>query len=104
VKKNVSVTISQAASHGTSSSSTRIRMSSGMARVGWVSLSWMAASNNKSSSEGGEVDNQLTFGQSSEWFVEALEPPDDIGQTSSRPEVLLLQTQLFTDCKCAWGR
>ena len=34
VKKNVFVVISQALSHGTSSSSTRMRMSSGMARVG----------------------------------------------------------------------
>jgi len=57
----------------------------------------MAASKNESSSEGYEVDHQLTIGQSREGLVEALEPPDDIGQTGSRPEVLLLQTQLFTD-------
>ena len=68
-----------------------------MARVGCVSLSWMAASNDKSSFEGHETINQLTVGQSGEWLFESLEPPDDIGQTSSRPEVLLLQTQLFTD-------
>jgi hypothetical protein len=57
----------------------------------------MAASENKSGSEDHETDNRLTVGQSREWLVEALEPPDDIGQTGSRPEVLLLQTQLFTD-------
>lgn len=68
-----------------------------MARVGWVSLSWMAATNNRSSSEDHGTDNQLTLGQSGEWLVETLEPPDDIGQTGSRPKVLLLQTQLFTD-------
>ena len=66
-------------------------MSSGIARVGWVSLSWIAASDNKSSSEGYGKDNKLTVGESREWLVEALEPPDDISQTSSRPEVLLLQ-------------
>ena len=72
-------------------------MSSGIARVGWVSLSWMAASNNKSSSEDREIDDRLTVRQSREWLVEALEPPEDVGQTCSRPEVLLLQAQLFTN-------
>ena len=57
----------------------------------------MAASNNESSSEGYETVNQLTVGESREWLVEALEPPDDIGQASSRPKVLLFQTQFFTD-------
>ena len=36
VKKNVFVVISQALSHGTSSSSTRMRISSGIASVGCV--------------------------------------------------------------------
>jgi hypothetical protein len=57
----------------------------------------MAASDNESNSEDSRTDNRLTFGQSSEWLFEGLEPPDDIGQTGSRPEVLLFQTQLFTD-------
>lgn len=36
VKKNVFVVICQARSHGMSSSSTRMRISSGIASVGWV--------------------------------------------------------------------
>ena len=57
----------------------------------------MAASNSRSSSEDHGTDNQLTLRQSGEWLVETLEPPDDIGQTGSRPKVLLLQTQLLAD-------
>jgi len=72
-------------------------MSSGIARVGWVSLSWMAASDNELSPEDYETGNRLTVGQSREWLVEALEPPDDIGQTGGSPKVLLLQAQLLTD-------
>lgn len=72
-------------------------MSSGIARVGWVSLSWMAASNNKLNFEDRGTDERLTVRQSREWFVKALEPPDDICQTGSRPEVLLLQAQFFTN-------
>ena len=57
----------------------------------------MAASNNESVPEDYEMGNRFTIGQSREWLVEALEPPDDIGQTGSGPKVLLLQTQLLTD-------
>jgi len=57
----------------------------------------MAASNNESVPEDYEIGNRLTIGQSREWLVAALEPPDDIGQTGSSPKVLLLQTQLLTD-------
>ena len=74
-----------------------MRISSGIARVGWVSLSWMAASDSRSDAEQHETDVLLTVGQRSEWFVEALESPDNIGQTGSCPEVLLLQAQLFSN-------
>jgi len=57
----------------------------------------MAASDNESSPEDFEMGNRLTLGQSRKWLVEALEPPDDIGQTGGSPKVLLLQTQLLTD-------
>ena len=50
------------------------------------------------------MDNQLTVGKSGEWLVETLEPPDYIGQTCGRPEVLLFQTQFFTDWERARGR
>jgi len=43
------------------------------------------------------LPERLTIGQSRKWLVEALEPPDDIGQTGGSPKVLLLQTQLLTD-------
>jgi len=57
----------------------------------------MAASDNESSPEDYEMGNRHTIGQSREWLVEALEPPDDIGQTGGNPKVLLLQMQLLTD-------
>ena len=63
----------------------------------------MAASGDKSSSEGHGKYNQLTVGEGRERLVEALEPPDNIGQTGSRPEILLLQAQLLTDYKHIQG-
>jgi hypothetical protein len=34
-----------------------------------------------------------------EWFVEVLEATNDVAKTGSGPEVLLLQTELFADCR-----
>ena len=62
----------------------------------------MAASDKTSNFESYRTYNQLTFGQSGEWFVETLEPPNDISQTCSRPEVLLLETQFFADWERVW--
>ena len=57
----------------------------------------MATSDDISSSGCNRMGDRLTIGQLIKWLVGILEPPDDVGQTCGGPEVLLLQTQFFTD-------
>lgn len=129
VKKNVFVVICQARSHGTSSSSTRMRMSSGMASVGWVCkhgqhtlLSNMLRDPVTREEMGRNIrrlagsqrlrnemvstlrmvrcDSALTVGELGNRFVHVLEAAHDIRQTGRRPEVLLLETELLANYEC----